>query len=320
MLKFYHSLLLLIAGATEKQLARQIQNLKAKNLILRSKLPERIIISRRERRTLMKFGRHLGKAIQEVVSIVHPSTFLRWLREEKKSSQKTESKKRGRRRTAEEIRKLVVKLVKENEWGYTRILGELKKLGIKAISRNTVKNILKEHGLDPGPKRGEGTWDEFLKRHASTLWACDFFSKKVWTPKGLVDVFVLFFLNVGKRNVEQFAVSTHPTGAWMAQQARNLVMARQEADMQPRFLIRNRDTKFTAEFDRVLESEGMEVIQVGPRAPNMNAYAERWVQAIKQECLDHFIVFGERHLNHLVREYVVFHDEQGRIRGWRTVR
>ena len=95
---------------------------------------------------------------------------------------------------------------------------ELKKLGIHSISRSTVVNILKEAGLDPGPKRGQGSWDEFVKRHAATLWACDFFSKKVWTAAGLVDIFVLFFIHVGTRQVHVAGMTAHPDGRWMAQQ------------------------------------------------------------------------------------------------------
>lgn len=113
-----------------------------------------------------------------------PNTLLKWIRAEKQGGKKTGAKP-GRRRTPDQICKLILKLTKENEWGYTRILGELKKLGIRSISRNTVKRILKEAGFDPGPKRGEGTWDEFLKQHAASLWQCDFFSKRILTLQGV---------------------------------------------------------------------------------------------------------------------------------------
>ena len=111
---------------------------------------------------------------------------------------------------------LVLRLARETGWGYTRILGELRKLGITKISRATVLNILREHGLEPGPKRGEGTWDESLKRHAATLWACDFFSKKLWTTKGLVEIFELFFIQVGSRRVHLAGMTAHSDGRWMA--------------------------------------------------------------------------------------------------------
>ena len=118
-------------------------------------------------------------------------------------------------------------------------------------------------------------------------------SKKVWTKAGLIDFFVLFFIHVGTRRVSVAGMTGSPNSAWIAQQARNLAMHVAELPVKPTMLIRDWDTKFTAEFDGILESEGIEIKKVGPRAPNMNAIAERWVQSIKQECLDHFIVFGE---------------------------
>jgi len=143
-----------------------------------------------------------------------PQTFLRWLREERNAK----PQKRGRRPTAEALRKLILRLARENDWGYTRILGELKKLGIHPPSRNTVKNILKKGGLEPGPRRGAGTWDEFLMRHANTLVQCDFLNKRIWSAKGLRDVFVLVFLHVGTRRVFVTPATTRPDEAWVREQ------------------------------------------------------------------------------------------------------
>ena len=154
----YHALLLLIAGATQKDLAAQVRYLKIELEIARSKLPQRVTFTAQERNRLVKFGAKLGRALDKLVTTVHPETLRRRIRESKKRAKKAPAK-RGRRRTADDIRKLVIKLAKENEWGYTRILGELRKLHITSVSRNTVKKILKENGLDPGPQRGKGTWD-----------------------------------------------------------------------------------------------------------------------------------------------------------------
>src|SRR5262249_37029360 len=156
--------------------------------------------------------------------------------------------------------------------------------------------ILKEHGLDPGPRRGEGTWSEFIKRHADTLWACDFFSKKVWTRNGLVDVFVLFFIHVGMRRVHVMGMTPNPDEVWMAQQARNALMIFAEQSVKFEYVIMDMDSKFTAQFRATLEADELEVVRVGPRKPNLNAYAERFVQTIRQECLDHFVCFGVDHL------------------------
>ena len=112
----------------------------------------------------------------------------------------------------------MLRFAKENIWGYKHIVGELKKLGI-VLARTTVANILKENGFDPGPKRAEGTWDAFVKRHATTLWACDFFTKKIWTLSGMVEFYVFFFIHVGSRRVHIAGFTPHPTQAWVAQQA-----------------------------------------------------------------------------------------------------
>jgi putative transposase len=195
-------------------------------------------------------------------------------------------------------------MARETGWGYTRILGELKKLGIGSVSRSTVRNILREGGFDPGPKRGEGSWTEFLQRHAATLWSCDFFSTKVWTLRGRVDVFVLFFIHIASRRVHIAGITAHPDRAWMKQQARNAAMTWQEEVSPPRILLRDHDTKFVSDFDAILESEGIEIKKLGPMAPNLNASAERWVQTVRQECLDHFVICGQTHLRHLLRTFL----------------
>src|SRR5262249_31362833 len=153
-----------------------------------------------ERRRLVSLGKKLGTAIKELISIVTPRTFARWLKADKQPAA-TRPARPGRPRTPEAVRDLVLKLAWETGWGYTRILGELKKLGVRKICRSTVINILRAAGLDPGPKRGEDSWGAFIKRHAATMWACDFFTRPVWTLRGVVDVFVLFFIHVGTRRV-----------------------------------------------------------------------------------------------------------------------
>jgi putative transposase len=224
---------------------------------------------------------------------------------------KKSTRKSGQPRTPEDIRSLVLRIARETGWGDTRILGQLRKIGIRAVSRTTVINILKEHGLDPGPQRGQGTWDDFIRRHASTIWACDFFSKKVWTFRGLVDVFVMFFLHIETRRVYVAGMTVKPDRARVAQQARNAALHFAEQAHPVTHVPIDRDAKFVPEFDRVFGAEGVEVRRLGPLAPNLNAYAERCVQSVKQERLDHFMVFDERHLRYLLREYVThYHQER----------
>ena len=198
MVKPFHALFLFLAQATHDELIRQIQYLKVENEMQRGKLPKHITITPAERARLLKFGKPVGPAIKELISIVHPRTFARWLANEKNPGDKPLAK-RGRPRTKEEICELIFRMARENNWGYTRILGELAKLGICKIGRTTVQNILKVAGFDPNPNRGRSTWDEFIKRHAKTLWACDFISVRSWTHKGLTDLYILFFIHIESR-------------------------------------------------------------------------------------------------------------------------
>ena len=170
---------------------------------------------------------------------------------------------RGRRRTPEQMRRLIVKLGRETGWGYTRILGELKKLGVCYVSRNTVRNILREHGLDPGPRRGVGTWDEFLKIHAATLWQCDFFSKRVLTPRGFRLLFVMTFLHVGSRRVFLTPATQHPNEAWVIEQAEAFVHHMRAKRLSAETIMHDRDTKFTADFDAALKKAGIEGPPIG---------------------------------------------------------
>ncbi|MBN2564374.1 MAG: transposase [Candidatus Eisenbacteria bacterium] len=302
--KIFNPLLLLIARLTDPELARSVQFLKAENKILKSKLPRQVRTTPAERRTLLKLAAPLGSAIKALLSIVSHRTFLRWKAAEKGdcAKQKKTDRTPGRKRTPEEIREIVIRLAKENGWGYTRILGELKKLRIK-VCRNTVKNILKEGGFDLGPKRGEGTWDEFMKIHRSSLWACDMISQKVWTLTGRVEYFILFFVEVATRRVKILGASAHPNAEWVAQMARNIQMWWDENGLKPSYILKDWDTRFTAQFDGILESIGATVKKVARRSPNLNPHAEAWAGTFRRECLDKFIVLGERHLDYICGQY-----------------
>ncbi|MEQ8789446.1 MAG: integrase core domain-containing protein [Pirellulaceae bacterium] len=310
MRNIYRSLLLLLAGATQKELARHVRYLKVENQILRSKLPKRVQVTAQERNRLTRFAAKLGGALDELVSIVHPDTVRRWIREAKQHGQ-PKSSKLGRRPTALAIRRLIVRLARENGWGYTRILGELKKLGLRRPARNTVKNILKANGYDPGPKRGVGTWDEFLKIHAATLWQCDFFSKKVLTPKGFRDLFVLVFLHVETRRVFITPSSFKPDEAWMVEQAEAFRKHLKETGLGAKIVMHDNDGKFSQPFNDALEADGkLEVRKTAIRSPNTVAFVERFVQTIQQECLDYFIVFGQQHMDYLCREFGEHYHEE----------
>jgi putative transposase len=298
--------LVYLATDSDKPLAQQLVFAKIQLQVMRSMLPKRIELTAQQRNRLIKFGKPLGSKVKELLTIVSPRTFARWLSDERA---KRKPAAPGRPRKPEEIRQLILRLARENGWGYLRIAGELRKLGIRKVSRSTIRNILLENGLDPGPKRGEGTWHDFIKRHAETLWACDFFTKKVWTTRGLVDVFVLFFMHIGSRRVYVSGMTPNPDRAWMVQQARNMAIILGDQSQPARYLLRDFDGKFPVEFDAVLASSGTKVKKVGPFAPNLNAFAERWVRSIREECLNHFVVFGEEHLRHLITQYLTFYNQ-----------
>lgn len=173
----FSELLSLLGRMMHENLTHQIEYLKAENEILRKRVGRCIRPTALEKRKLIKFGAPLGKEIKSIITIVRYETFLLWVRRYKRKRGPENVNKRGRPKTLKEIRQLVVRLAKENAWGYVRILGELKKLNINNLSKSSVKNILKENNLDPAPQRSKDSWDSFIKRHFQTLWACDFFTK-----------------------------------------------------------------------------------------------------------------------------------------------
>jgi putative transposase len=302
--RFLQPLLLLLANLTDRQLAGVVQYLKAENEILRSKLPKRITVTPRERQRLLKFGRPLGTAIKHLVTIVSPRTFARWLKGDEPGARVRRGP--GRPRTSIDLQELVLRIASETGFGFDRILGELKKLGLGSICKSTVANILKEAGLDPGPKRGEHTWAEFLRIHAATLWQCDFFSHKVLTWSGWKEYFVLAFIHVGSRRVFVSPGTRKPDAAWMQQQAAAFVGHLTETGRTPAdtILFRDRDGKYTPPFDDTLKAAGVDVRKAPIRSPNLQAYIERWIQSIRIECLDRVLALGQRHFDYLVREYV----------------
>lgn len=306
MAKIFDRLLGVIALATDRELARQVKYLKVENEILRAKLPKRITVTKSEQARLVKFGKKLGPAMRHLITIVSPRTFARWVNGESKRKKAKSDAKPGRPKIAEEVRKLVIKLAKETGWGYSRSLGELKKLGVRKISRQTVKNIMVENGFDPAPKRGEGTWDDFIKRHAKTLWACDYFSKKIVTPKGLIDCFMVVFIHVASRKIFVTPSTPNPDNVWAGQQARNFAVHLEETQMTAIHLVHDRDSKFTAQFKDIMKSNGVERTPIAFCAPNMNPFAKRVVHESTDSVLSsrgqHQF---DRHPTHLVKRVTI---------------
>ncbi len=207
------------------------------------------------------------------------------------------------------MRELVVLIAKETGWGYTRILGELKKLRVGPVCRQSVKNILIEHGLDPGPRRGKGTWSDFLRIHAETLWQCDFFSKQVWTLQGPRQIFAIAFIHLATRRVFVTPGTFQPDAVWMDQQARAFLDHAAGEHLPCEIVTRDYDGKFSKAFDQVFKERSIQLKPVGPQAPNLNAFIERWIQSLQQEALDHFICFGNQHFDHIVASYVDYYHQ-----------
>jgi putative transposase len=238
--------------------------------------------------------------------LVKPETVLRWHREAVRRRWTYRRRRSGRPSISGDVRQLVLRLASENpSWGYRRIDGELVGLGV-SVAPSTVWEPLRGAGIEPAPRRAGPSWREFLRQQAASVMACDFFTVD---SAFLRRYYVLFFIERSSRRVHLAGVTANPNGAWVTQQARNLVVARADPSGPFRFLVRDRDSKFSASFDEVFRAEGIRVIRAPARAPRAKAHAERWVRSMRQECLDWLVIFGRGHLERVLRSYVEHYNE-----------
>ncbi|MEN6426864.1 MAG: integrase core domain-containing protein, partial [Phycisphaerales bacterium] len=216
----------------------------------------------------------------------------------------------GRPRISQDIIDLVIRFKKDNpHWGYTRIRDYIVHLGYK-IGETTVKNILLENGLDPEPDlTHKTTWKEFIKSHWSVLAACDFFSVELLVRGKLVRCMVLFAIDAATRKVDILGLHAQPNGPWMEQIARN-VSGEGGFLAGKKYLIHDRDPLYTAKFESILKAAGVEPVKLPPRSPNLNAHAERFVRSVKEECLDHLILFSEEQLRYVLAEYLKYYHHE----------
>ena len=254
------------------------------------------------------------ETLRRIRLLVRPETVLRWHRDliARRHAVLSRPRRAGRPPTLRSIRRLVLRLARENStWGYRRIHGELLVLGVK-VAASTVWEILKDAGIDPAPQRTSDTWATFLRSQAHAILAIDVLETTTLTGARL---YVLAVIEHATRRVRILGATAHPTAAWVIQAARNLVMDLDDAGCRVKYLIRDRDGRYPAGFDAILDDAGITVVLSGVRMPRMNSIMERWIQPCRHELLDRTLVWNQAHLLHALREYERHHNHHRPHRG-----
>jgi putative transposase len=285
---------------TATDLARTKPELVAENALLRQQLivlarsTGRPRISRADRVLLVLLASRL-RAWRQALLIVQPATVLRWHRAGFRLFWRRRSASRSQEpRVSPETVALIRRMARDNRlWGAERIRGELLKLGV-SVGKRTIQRYIR--GARP-PRAGGQTWATVLRTHGREIWACDFLQL---TDLVLRPVFAFFVVDLGSRRVVHVGVTRSPTDAWVAQQLREAT----PDGSGPRFLIHDHDAKYGAEFARIAAASGIAVIRTPVRAPRANALCERFLGSVRRECVDHLMIFGERHLGRVLTEYV----------------
>ncbi len=310
----------MLAGWINQQQQEVIEYLKAENSILRDELQKatgrkRILLNDSQRRRLAILGRKLGrKLLGEVCCSFSPDTLMMWHRKlvARKYDGSKNRGKGGRPRISDYLKQLIIDMAKNNKHlGCRKLHGFLKYLGLK-VSPSTISRVLREHGIEPSPKRPERTsWNEFIKAHWESLAAIDFFTTEIYTIRGLVRYMVLVVIDYKTRKVEIAGMIPQANGNWMKQIARNLTDPVNGFLKDKKFLIHDWDPLFTKDFRSILRAGGVKCVKTTVACPNMNPFVERFVRSIKHECLNKMLIFGERHLRYLVNEYMEhYHTER----------
>jgi putative transposase len=307
--------LCVLTGWLDRREREAVAYLIEENRLLRRQLgTRRLRLTDGDRRRLALRAYRVGRAaLREIATIATPDTLLRWHRQ-LIARKWTYASQPGRRGIMLEIRRLVVRMAEENPtWGYTRIQGALKNVGHR-VGRSTIARILKAAGVPPVPDRPT-SWQTFLRAHWGAIAGADFFTTEVWTWRGLVTYYTVFVIDLASRRVQIVGSTPHPHDVFMQQVVRTLTAADDGLLVEHRVLICDRDTKWSAPVRARLGEAGIRVVLTPYRAPNANAYAERFVRSIKEECLDRMIPFGERHLRRAVTEYVEHYHRERNHQG-----
>jgi putative transposase len=291
-------LLLILAGWINRRQQDAVEYLIMENRILRGKLgKKRILLDDDQRRRLAVKGKILGrKMLEQLATIVTPDTILRWHREliSRHWDYRHRRKCAGRPPVSPVMVDLVLRIAKESPtWGYERIQGALSNLG-HDVSTTTVANILKAHGIEPAPDRKrQSTWKSFLQAHWDVLASVDFTTIEVWTKSGLVTCYLLFVMELATRRVQFAGCTPNPDESWTCQAARNLTDAENGFLRGKKYLLMDRDTKFSEAFRVTLEEAGVKAVRLPPRSPNLTPHIERFMRSLKDECLHRMIFFRE---------------------------
>jgi transposase InsO family protein len=308
-------LLMALAGSLNQRQQDAVAYLVEENRILRGHVRGRIRLTDDERRRLAVHGQRLGRRrLGEVATIVTPDTILRWHRQLVVRKWTYARRRGGRPGVLAEIRRLVLQMAEDNPtWGYTRIVGALKNVGHR-VSRSTIARVLKAHGIPPVPERPT-SWQTFLRAHWNAIAGADFCTTEVWTWRGLVTYYTVFVIDLASRRVRILGSTPFPNDLFMRQVVRTLT-AVQDGPVGPhQVLLCDRDTKWSAPVRTRLGEAGIRVVQTPYRAPNANAYAERFVRSIKGECLNRVIPIGDRHLRRMIAEYVEHYHRERNHQG-----
>ncbi len=313
-------LLLILAGWINRRQQDAIEYLLTENRVLREKLGKnRILLSDDQRRRLAIKGKILGrKMLEQLASIVTPDTILRWHRELIARHWDYSGRRRnvGRPTLSKETTELVLQIARESpRWGYDRIQGALANLG-HHLSNTTVANILKAHGVEPAPDRRRGTtWKIFLKAHWDVLASVDFTTIEVWTKSGLITYYLLFVMKLATRRVYFAGLTANPDEAWMLQVARNLTDAEEGFLRGKKYLLMDRDAKFSEAFRVILEQAGVKAVRLPPLSPNLNPNLERFMRSVKEECLERMLFFGERSLQNAAVDFLAHYHQERNHQG-----
>jgi putative transposase len=304
-----------LTGWLNRREREAVAYLIEENRLLRRQLgTRRLRLTDDDRRRLAARAYRVGRpALREFATIATPDTLLRWHRQ-LIARKWTYASRSGRRGMMLGIRRLVVRMAEENPtWGYTRIQGALKNVGHR-VGRSTIRRILKAAGLPPVPQRPT-SWQTFLNTHWGSIAGADFFTSEVWTWQGLVTYYTVFIIDLASRRVQMLGSTPHPEALFMQQIVRTLTMAEAGVVSRPQVVICDRDCKWSPDVRRRLRDAGIHVVLIPERAPNANAYAERFVRSIKEECLDRIIPIGERHFRHALTEFVEHYHRERNHQG-----